>query len=717
MWLSFNVTDDVRCWSNGSSPNCGFALFSDAGTIYLRSREYGPCPPSLEIAYLNGSQDVCVSAYDEALHRPATVNVTLTVNDVPNANGKINESTGVWDRGAWWPPTTGTWNLGATSADMSECVSASTLASFTLGSPTSMVSLDGNLTDASAGSVVSSFSLCLSSLFSFNGMTVNFFVNGTYGSGTPYNSSGSSTTLANGTVRFEWNAPDNGTFSVHATFGGDAFYLPCDAYELVTVNRLPLSTLFTVSPAEFKPGDCITLNATVIDPLTSQLFTNHNVTVQFFESISNGTKCAVGPPVNSTLGVSTLSLNYPNDSNAYAYNATILGCTDGLETVSNVVSNPVQLTVGSSATLDSIVSTASTKRTIDYWFEDPVFHRNLYLTGRQITVKINGTVHDGQCLTTDGYTGVAEFSGDFQAVNNSTTTYTITASFAGDNPVSASANSTALDGSCYATCTTVKYNYDATTCGYETSSNCIVITVTPQSTQAILSKGIGRNEGLQLWGPDSFCLWPPFFKLHAKVIVDSLGSNVQNWVGLFACGVDSYSGLLKPLQNAFQLTPIDIDVVTGAITAVITGISTLYWLNMIAASVAEFTLEGYLADLACYTVALMAPIWVAYSIPDATLSKAILYGICFTLVGLTMGAFWNDPQARLFPSILRLQLPGADPVTTSVKYVLNNCFLTTAITAANLLMASIVMINPLMWPFATITFAMALVALDLVNSR
>lgn len=385
MWLSFDVTSDVRCWCNASSPNYGFALLSDNGQLTVCSRENATLPPSLEVSYLNGSGDVTVSAYDEARQGPAQVNVDFTVNGAVNANGRTNES-GLWDRGAWLPSTGGTWSLGAVSNATWEYKSGSTSSVFALGLPTGMVSLDGNVTDVLAGAVVSNFTLSSSGLFNVGGAAVSFCVNGTLNNGTAYSQTGSGTTLSNGTVRFAWTAYNVSTFLVHASFAGDACYAPCDAYALVTVNTLPLSVQFTASPADFAPGSNITLNATIIDPLTNARFTGHNVAVKFSESVSNGTTYAIGT-VNSTGGEALLCLTYPGDGNAYAFNATILNCTDGYSTVSNVVSSPVQLTVGYNDTLNSIVmnETAPNRHTIEYWFGDPDKGGMLGLDGRQIT--------------------------------------------------------------------------------------------------------------------------------------------------------------------------------------------------------------------------------------------------------------------------------------------------------------------------------------------
>jgi hypothetical protein len=175
--------------------------------------------------------------------------------------------------------------------------------------------------------------------------------------------------------------------------------------------------------------------------------------------------------------------------------------------------------------------------------------------------------------------------------------------------------------------------------------------------------------------------------------------------------------LIAPLHKALEgLTATEIDVAVSAIIGVTAGVITLYWLNMIAAEVSELSLVGYGIQMFIYGALLSAPVLAALLLPNVWLSKALLYGIGFALLALTIGAFSNDPQARLFPSILRMQLPGADPITIAIRYIVNS-FLTGAITASNMLLASIIMINPLMWPFAIITFAVAVMAIYLGSTR
>jgi hypothetical protein len=188
---------------------------------------------------------------------------------------------------------------------------------------------------------------------------------------------------------------------------------------------------------------------------------------------------------------------------------------------------------------------------------------------------------------------------------------------------------------------------------------------------------------------------------------------IHTWIGLFDCGVDVFTGLGTLLQQALEnLGSAARDVAISAIISAGTAIYMLYWLNVIAASFSQYSLGGYLLTLAVYAGSIGAAIGGFYLCQDAWLSKALLYGVGFTLLGLIIGAFWSDPQARIFPSVLRQQLIGGDPVMIGVKLIVNS-LLATAMTASNLLAANVIFKNPLMWPFAIVTFLLALSAIYL----
>jgi hypothetical protein len=524
IWLSFDVTSGVSNWNSHRNSYYGFAILADADNqspLWLYSREFGNPrgigSPSLEVSYLNGSQDVSVSAHDDALQCPVhNLSVSFNVNGTVNGSGTTDQS-GVYDRGAWWPSAGGVYNLGAISTATSECASGNTACVFQLGLPTSMISLDDSSKNVSAGTVVSNFAVCSSGIFNASGFPLSFRVNGTYSNGSPYSCGGSNTSLCDGRVSFAWNVSDAGTFSVHALFGGNADYAPCEAYALVTVNTLPLSVLFTVAPADFAPGTSVTLNATIMNPMTGSPFTDHIVTVRFFDYSTNS---AVGT-TNSVNGVALLqNVVYPADGSVHAYNATVLCCTDGYMTVQNVVSSPLQLTVGWDTTLSLMLVNGSSPSQFQVcgW----LMSGSQPVCGRLVVLKINDTEVD---LTTVGPPDIGKLAGffgvmrDFPAVNNQNTTYTVTASFNGENPISASATSTAPDGTSYAACTTTQFSL-------KPSSNSTVLTVTPQSSQATtptktpeeMQEEAEENGSLRVW--HEFSWLPPWYRVHFVAVYE-----------------------------------------------------------------------------------------------------------------------------------------------------------------------------------------------------
>jgi hypothetical protein len=285
-------------------------------------------------------------------------------------------------------------------------------------------------------------------------------------------------------------------------------------------------------------------------------------------------------------------LVYPNDTCAYAYNATVLNCTDGASTVSNVVSSPVQLTVGQPDMLVSdIINLTSTSREFEYYFAPPNEQgSNLWLGGRQVKIKINNT--EFSC-TTESTLGIADFTRDFPAINNATTTI-ITASFAGDNPASASAISTAADGTSYAACTTVQYNVNATTPGYQPSSNTITLTVGPHSTlETMLTE---TPEQMQQDAQNSGWLsihskWSwgiPWYRLHfvLNVPLSPYGTIYVD------CGFSPLPFGTSFDANATVFVLMLNDIGTAIATDVTLGLATDYIIQRVAAGLAGRTIVG-----------------------------------------------------------------------------------------------------------------------------
>jgi hypothetical protein len=358
---------------------------------------------------------------------------------------------------------------------------------------------------------------------SLSGVSVDLYINGTWYNGTSpqvFTSHTNNVTLSNGTAVFNWNVPGgNGTYSLNAVFNGTANYCPCQVYDTTTVRSVPLGVLFSVTPSEFKPGDSVLLNATIIDASTGNLFTSQNVTVKFTNVSSTGSSLVVGSNSTGSTGVAIFRVSYPTDGKAYAYKAEIVPAYPGTNLTQGIVSSPVQLTVASPTVLLLNVSRDynSAMHVIEGWLES----NGAGVQNETVSVSLNGTrVFSGNITETSGH---FSFKRDLEPRNPrgqltcESATYVIEADFAGDAAVNATAYSNTLDGTSYAACTTVQYNC------YKPCSNSTVVTVNPQSTQATtptkspkeMQKQAQDSGWLSIY--DGWSWGYPWYRLHYKL--------------------------------------------------------------------------------------------------------------------------------------------------------------------------------------------------------
>jgi len=267
-------------------------------------------------------------------------------------------------------------------------------------------------------------------------------------------------------------------------------------------------------------------------------------------------------------------------------------------------------------------------------------------------------------------------------------TYNVVASFSGDTASTATATMTTLNGTTYDVCTTTQYN------SYEPSSNSTSITVTPQTTRGATTlmnpaqmQADAETKGLQVWGPDSWSIFPPFFKLHARVVIPSLGVDIKTWIGLFAAGVDSMDGIGTSLHTAFENVSIT-DVVNTAVIAALTSTTTLFITSVIAAS------------LASWNPLLIIPITAAYwglgtlvllyfnSWSDVYASRLLLTVVAATLGILLIGAYAPSAlgggilSAGSLWFIILHEVTGSDVASAAVKSLVNSIVLNFFVGAA-----------------------------------
>jgi hypothetical protein len=141
----------------------------------------------------------------------------------------------------------------------------------------------------------------------------------------------------------------------------------------------------------------------------------------------------------------------------------------------------------------------------------------MLVSGRKITVKVNGTVLGASTTASDG-----SFSGTLclPAVDDKPTNYQIEIVFYGDNGFNLTGYAYAPDGTRYAVCSTVQYF------PYKPASNSTWITVDPHSIEVMLAtktpeqmEAEARTKGWSRVDPKFSC-WYPWFRLHYKLNVN-----------------------------------------------------------------------------------------------------------------------------------------------------------------------------------------------------
>jgi len=132
--------------------------------------------------------------------------------------------------------------------------------------------------------------------------------------------------------------------------------------------------------------------------------------------------------------------------------------------------------------------------------------------GKSVTVSVNDTRYG---FTTGQY-GHFALDRDFPPVEDQNTTYAITALFEGDQPVNATAWANAMDGTCFAACTTTQF-------GYKPAFNSTSIRVEPPVTEKTvptkspeeMQKEAETDGGLMIW--HEFSWWFPWYRCHLKI--------------------------------------------------------------------------------------------------------------------------------------------------------------------------------------------------------
>jgi hypothetical protein len=276
------------------------------------------------------------------------------------------------------------------------------------------------------------------------------------------------------------------------------------------------------------------------------------------------------------------------------------------------------------------------------------------LEGMIVAVSVNGSCVDAPSTDANGYFSCTrDFSlgGAYNSTSaTETATYTITASYDGGQPLSATAYANTLEGTSYAQCTTIQY-------GHKPSSNSTVLTVTPQSAQA--TTPTKTPEEMQKEAEQSgwfkvdpeFSWWYPWFRLHYKLDVDLPQGNPKidsGWSPLpfgqsFSSNDSAVAGIMNDATEGNDPLAL-LDLFAGTIIQISAYIAAGYvqtpW--TIAAAIILYALYSWGRNIQLLVTASSPKQWLlAFIITLASVSAgAIFAGVAKMRGFLTSVARW-----------------------------------------------------------------------------
>jgi hypothetical protein len=437
-WWSFDVTEDVRSWYNGSAPNYGHVIMDTANPppdydpeewvhlYYDRAIPQDAGNPLLEVTYVpNEYLPVSLEAnlVDGVSGAPISDSVNFSVVgsswQVPTGSGGVATT-------YWWdgPQTSAAYNVVASYAGDAthQAASASLCLDFRIitNLQVNEYTAGQNVIDVSTHEGYHFNCWVNPPIMASEGVLV--FVNGgsyanlTLGSSLP--------------VSFDWTANSPGVYYINVSYGGDQNYALSQLNIMANAQASPVCLGFNVTPSEFKPGTTVTLYAQAVNPIDGQPLAG--VKVQFLQDgislIGQSQYIQTGSD-----GVATVSWQYPADGTV----CTVLANVTSDNSVGNcsLAEQPVTLTVGN-----------ETRLLLEAW-RDPggtghtIYARLLatdgsYISNQTVTLTVNGTAYP---LMTNG-TGYVSLHLALQPGDTSANMYQVLAIFNGTNPLSASLN-------------------------------------------------------------------------------------------------------------------------------------------------------------------------------------------------------------------------------------------------------------------------------------
>jgi len=304
---------------------------------------------------------------------------------------------------------------------------------------------------------------------------------------------------------------------------------------------------------------------------------------------------------------------------------------------------------------------------------DGALHFNHTVSGKQVVVKINGTVVD---VVETGDNGVFLSLLTLQPTNNKLTNYHVEVVYYGDDAINFTLYALTPDNTQYAVCTTLQYSQ------YKPSCKSTTITVEPQATQETqptkTPEEVQREleSSCQLTTKPKFSWWYPWFWLQTTVAYPASGFSLVSCTSLFGGWMENAQNLENPLFTIFTGVPQQlIEIVTSAAVASITTATATFVGGYIATKALEWNPITYFIAVLAYFIAVAAALGLLYTLADVYVARAILITVGWTLLSLTTLGF-----TKTIP-IFVSKFTGGDLVTASIKCIINT-LLGVAITTA-----------------------------------
>ena len=442
---------------------------------------------------------------------------------------------------------------------------------------------------------------------------------------------------------------ESGTCFYKARFnsGGDWAYARSNEVKFIVVAQVvPVSILLDVQPRDFKPEALLTLSATVLKTTSNEPLQDFVVTFNLVRS--DGSFSVLGETLTNAGGVASLPFFYPS-TGAYAFNVSVAGCQ-------RFICSPVLLTVAKETALTLDVSKGATDS--NHTISGVLLSYGQPMPNRQVRISVNGT--EESIVTTNSSSRYC-LSLNFLPADNKPTTYSVQATFEGDESSNASAYDYTPNGTRYAACTATHY-------GYKPTSKSIMLTVEPRATQVLtqtktpeqLQQEAMQNGSLTFW--HEFTWWYPWYRLHIRASVNPTvhlafnpilpGGDVAEWNGL-----EFYQSLR---DEAIQLVMIEaFGLIATYLGAKYTSIGS--FVAGIIVEAIKIGIQGFL-------------LWPSWNNAEAMLASALVSMVMLIFAITDFGSTASNFLVRLIDG-LKWVCGGAVGALTLVLVKLKDMFL------------------------------------------